>query len=89
MLVDDARQELGRSAARLLAVFESSLGEFAAAMMAEKPTTQRDALRTLRTTWRTIRIRAAKATGTDAAALPPLLDDEVDNADCQPAPARA
>jgi hypothetical protein len=89
MLVDDARQELGRSAARLLAVFESSLGEFAAAMMAEKPATQRDALRTLRTAWRTIRKRAAKATGTEAAALPPLLDDEVDNADRQPAPARA
>ena len=32
-------------------------GEFASAIMAEQPKTQRDALRTLRTTWRNIRIR--------------------------------
>ena len=74
-LADGARQETGRAVAGLLAVFESALGEFANAVMAEKPKTQRDALRTLRTAWRQIRIRAAKARGADAAALPSLVEE--------------
>jgi hypothetical protein len=77
---DDARQELGRVASRLMAVFESSFTEFANVIMASPPATSRDALRTLRATWRAIRLRQAKAAGAEAIALPPMLDDEVDDA---------
>jgi hypothetical protein len=88
LLAADARQELGRVAARLMATFESSFTEFANAIMASPPTTSRDALRTLRSTWRTIRVRQAKAAGDEAVALPPLVDDEVDDADSERTAAR-
>jgi hypothetical protein len=80
---DDARQELGRVAGRLMATFEASFVEFATAIMANPPATARDAMRTLRATWRTIRVRQAKVTGDEAVALPPLLDDEAENADSE------
>ena len=76
VLAADARQEMGRVAGRLMAVFESSFTEFANALMASPPATSRDALRTLRTVWRSIRMRQAKAAGDEAVALPPLQDDE-------------
>jgi hypothetical protein len=76
VLAADARQEMGRIAARLMASFETSFTEFANAIMASPPATSRDALRTLRATWRAIRARQAKAIGDEAAALPPLQDDE-------------
>jgi hypothetical protein len=76
VLAADARQQMGRVAARLMAVFESSFTEFANAIMAAPPATSRDALRTLRAVWREIRIRQAKTVGDEAAALPPLQDDE-------------
>jgi hypothetical protein len=75
---DDARQEMGRVAARLMTVFESSLNEFANAVIAVPPVTPRDALRTLRTTWREIRVRQAKVASAEAVTLPPLVDDEGD-----------
>jgi hypothetical protein len=71
-----ARQEMGRVAARLMAAFESSFMEFANALMASPPATSRDALRTLRSTWRSIRARQARAAGDEAVAMPPLLDGE-------------
>lgn len=83
VLAVDARQELGRVAARLMSTFEASFTEFANAIMASSPATSRDALRTLRATWRTIRMRQAKVAGGEAVALPPLLDDEVENADSE------
>jgi len=76
VLAADARQEMGRVAGRLMAVFESAFTEFANAIMASPPATSRDALRTLRTVWRSIRMRQAKAVGDEAAALPPLQDEE-------------
>jgi hypothetical protein len=75
-LAADARQEMGRIAGRLMATFESAFTEFANAIMATPPATSREALRTLRTTWRSIREQRARAIGSEAAALPPLLDDE-------------
>jgi hypothetical protein len=81
VLAADARQEMGRVAGRLMAVFESSFTEFANALMASPPATSRDALRTLRTVWRSIRARQAKAAGDEAAALPPLIDDEEEGED--------
>jgi hypothetical protein len=78
VLAADARQEMGRVAARLMAAFESSFLEFANAIMASPPATARDALRTLRSTWRSIRMRQAKVVGDEAAALPLLLDDDDD-----------
>jgi DNA-binding transcriptional regulator YdaS (Cro superfamily) len=81
---DDARQQLGRVAARLMAVFEASFTEFANSLAASPPATSRDALRTLRATWRTIRVRQAKVAGEEAIALPPMLDDdEAENADSE------
>jgi hypothetical protein len=82
-LAADARQEMGRVAGRLMVVFEASFSEFANAVMANPPATSRDALRTLRTIWRAIRERQAKTAGAEAAALPPLLDDEIDDADSE------
>jgi hypothetical protein len=88
LLAADARQEMGRVAARLMATFEASFMEFANAVMASPPATSRDALRTLRATWRSIRVRQAKAAGAEAVALPPLVDDEVDDADSERTAAR-
>jgi hypothetical protein len=73
---DDARQEMGRVAARLLAVMESSLAEMANALAAEPPTSSREILRTLRSAWRGVRARAAKAIGAEAGAVEPLVDEE-------------
>jgi hypothetical protein len=78
VLADDAKQEMGRVAARLMAVFESAFTEFANTILASPPATSRDAVRTLRATWRLIRVRQAKAAGDEAAALPLLLDDDED-----------
>lgn len=76
VLAADARQEMGRVAGRLMAAFESSFTEFANAIMSSPPATSRDALRTLRSTWRAIRAQRARAVGDEAVALPPLQDDE-------------
>jgi DNA-binding transcriptional regulator YdaS (Cro superfamily) len=73
---EDARQEMGRVAARLLAVMESSLAEMANALAAEPATSSRDTLRTLRTAWRGVRARAAKAIGAETGAIEPLIDEE-------------
>jgi hypothetical protein len=78
-LADEARQAAGRAVARAMTIFESAMPEFATAIMAEKPATQRDAVRTLRATWRTVRLRAAKATGTNAASMPLVIDDGADD----------
>ncbi len=67
---------MGRVAARLMTVFEASLNEFANAVIATPPVTPRDALRTLRATWREIRVRQAKVASAEAVTLPPLVDDE-------------
>ena len=66
---EDARQELGRVALRLITLFESSLPEFANAMAAKPPASSRDALSVLRATWREIRIRDAKTIGAEAEVL--------------------
>ena len=89
VLATDAKQEQGRVAARLMSVFEASLTEFANAIMGAPPATSRDALRTLRASWRAIRIRQAKASGEEAVALPPLLEDEDNRADSERAPVGA
>ena len=60
---------MGRVAARLLAVFESAFGEFANAMMAEKPQTQRDVVRTMRATWRHAPGKGQERGGRGGAAL--------------------
>jgi hypothetical protein len=73
---DAARQELGRVAARLLAVFEASFVEFGNAIVSERPATTKDAVRVLRTTWRAIRVRQSKAVRNNADVIPPLEDGE-------------
>jgi hypothetical protein len=73
---EDSRQEMGRVAARLLAVMESSLAEMANALAAEPSISPRDTLRTLRSAWRGVRARAAKAIGEEAGAIEPLVDEE-------------
>jgi hypothetical protein len=45
--------------------------------MAERPSTQRDAVCPLQSTWRTVRLRASKSTRADAAALPVQIEDEI------------
>jgi hypothetical protein len=76
VLADDMRQELGRVVARVISVVDSALTEMANAVVATKPTTARDALRVLRSSWRTSRERAAKAGAVEAAAMPVLMEDE-------------
>jgi hypothetical protein len=66
---EDARQELGRVASRLVTLFEASLPELANAMAAKSSLSSRDALSVLRATWREIRIRNAKSTGAEAESL--------------------
>jgi len=73
---EDSRQEMGRVAARLLAVMESSLTEMANALAAEPSMSPRDTLRTLRSAWRGVRARAAKAIGAEAGDIEPLIDEE-------------
>jgi hypothetical protein len=73
---EDSRQEMGRVAARLLAVMESSLAEMANALAAEPSMSPRDTLRTLRSAWRGVRARAARAIGAEAGAIEPLVDEE-------------
>jgi hypothetical protein len=76
VLADDARQEMGRVASHLMASFEAALPELATAIMADKPTTHRDAPRTLRAAWTDIRRRQAKAKGAEASRVPSLVEDE-------------
>ena len=73
---EDARQELGRVASRLMTLFESSLPEFANAVAVKPPASSRDALSVLRATWREIRIRSAKTIGTEAESMSRLVADE-------------
>jgi len=74
--VEDVRQQFGTVAARLMTTFEASFTEFANALAAEPSRTPRDILRTLRTTWREIRARQAKAQGEEALALPLMIDED-------------
>ena len=76
---EDAHAEMGRVAARLMTLFEASLTEMANAIIAAPPATPRDATRLLRTAWRDIRARNAKAIGAEAVALPPLVNAEVES----------
>lgn len=80
MLVDEAKTEMGRDLGRLLATFEASFGEFAAAIVAAKPKNAREAQRVLRQVWRGARERQAKAIGTEVMAAPAMFDDEDDHA---------
>jgi predicted transcriptional regulator len=76
VLAADAKQEAGRIAGRMMAIFETSLSELANAIVAAPPASPRDALRTLRSTWRSIRARQTAAFGAEAAALPASIEDE-------------
>jgi hypothetical protein len=75
-LADDARQEIGRAVAQVLAVVDSALAGMANAVVAAKPTTPREALRVLRASWRASRERAAKAKGAEAATMKALIEDD-------------
>jgi hypothetical protein len=57
IVTDDARQEMGRIAGRLIASFEGALSELADAIAANSSMPQRDALHVLRASWRAIRAR--------------------------------
>ncbi|MGA2638443.1 hypothetical protein [Methylocella sp.] len=72
----DAKQALGRTAARLMTIFEASLSEFANALAAKPSGNSREMLRTLRATWAAIRQKQAVAAGAEADALPTLIEDE-------------
>jgi hypothetical protein len=72
---EDARQELGRVASKLMTLFESSLPEIANAIIAQPPASSQEALRLLRASWRSIRARNAKAISEEAVGLPALMED--------------
>ena len=80
---EDARQELGRVASRLMTLFESSLPEFANAVAAKPSASSRDALSVLRATWREIRIHNAKTIGAAAEALSRLAPGDGDPDACE------
>jgi hypothetical protein len=67
---DDVRQEMGRLVGKLITVFDGALVEFAAAVAAQSDLSSRDALHLLRSTWRSIRERAAENEQALADALP-------------------
>jgi hypothetical protein len=75
ILADDARLATGRAVGRLLTTVEAGLTEFANAIMANPPGSPRGALRMLRTAWREIRVRNAKAIGAEAFDLPATIED--------------
>ena len=75
----DARQQFGAVAARMLSTFESAFMPIANAIVASRAETPRDVLRTMRSTWREVRARAAKAQGEEALALPSLIDEGADD----------
>ncbi len=70
ILADDAKQEIGRVAGRLVASVEGALPELAAAIAAGSPMSQRDALHVLRGAWRAIRTRLS-ALEAEAAVIEP------------------
>ncbi len=74
VLATDAKQELGRVAGRLVAGFEGSLPELAAAIAASSSVSQRDALHVLRGAWRTIRARLSGLEAEAALAEPELVE---------------
>ena len=74
VLAEDVQQEIGRTASRILTLVESSLADFANAIMRDGAASQRDVLRTLRAAWREARIRAAKTNREAASALPELVE---------------
>ena len=76
----DARQQFGAIAARMLSTFEASFLPIANAIVASRAQTSRDVLRSMRSTWREVRAKAAKAQGEEALALPSLIDEGADDA---------
>ena len=80
---EDARQELGRVASRLMTLFEASLPEFANAVAAKPSASSRDALSVLRATWREIRIRNAKTIGAEAESISRFAPDDGDLDACE------
>jgi hypothetical protein len=75
VLADDVKQELGRTAGRLIASFEGALPELAEAIAAASGgISERDALHALRGAWRAIRGRLAGAESAAAVALPALVE---------------
>jgi hypothetical protein len=77
VLADDARQQLGAIAGRMVSAFEGSLGEMATAIAGKFKVPARDVLHILRTTFHTIRERSAKTESGIVEALPATVDDEV------------
>jgi DNA-binding transcriptional regulator YdaS (Cro superfamily) len=73
---EDARQQFGAIAARLLSTFEASFVQMANAVAASRAQTPQDILRAMRSTWREVRAQAAKAQGEEALAIPKLVDDD-------------
>ena len=76
VLAEDVQQEIGRAASRILTLVESSLADFANAIMRDGAASQRDVLRTLRAAWREARLRAAKTNREAASVLPELVESE-------------
>jgi len=76
----DVRQQFGTIAARMLSTFEASFAPIANAIIASRAETPRDVLRAMRSTWRDFRAQAAKAQGEEVFALPPLIDEDADDA---------
>ncbi len=71
----DVRQELGRTAAQMIAVFDGALAEFATAIAAHSNLPARDALHILRTAFRTIRGRQNQIETEAITELPELIED--------------
>lgn len=74
-----ARQQLGRQAGQMLAIFEGSLAELATSVAAQFKLPQRDVLHLLRGEFRTVRARIAALLAQRAAEVPPLLAEEQTN----------
>lgn len=66
----DVRLEMGRLVGRLVTAFDSALVEFSTTIAARSDMSSRDALHLLRSTWRSIRERAAEQEQAFAEALP-------------------
>jgi hypothetical protein len=73
VLAEEARQEMGRIAGQMMAMFEGALGELAGIVAGNANLSPRDVAHWLRTGFHEIRIRSAKTARKEADSLPKMM----------------
>lgn len=79
VMAEDVTRSMGRALARQIAAYEGSLGELATAIAAKFSLSQRDVLHLLRFEFRAWRDRQAVQFQEEAATMPRLVEDDIDD----------